>query len=262
MPLFPPEKVLIARRFGCRASCYDDVTPVQTRLWQSLAETIDPHVFPREPANILELGCGTGALTSWLCCRYPMAQITAVDLAPEMAAATREKCPRVQVIVADAEAYVEQHQEPFDLICSSATAQWFARPGETLLRCRKLLRPGGLLAIGTFGDATFRELRESFAVVEPASCRVLQPPPAAYWRSLFQDADVEEALAVLTFPGVREFLASVKMAGANAVPSAHSHPLRRPVYEAMLHEYQQRFAVPGGIAATYHLITLRVEAAS
>jgi malonyl-CoA O-methyltransferase len=263
MPPAHPDKALVATRFSNRATTYDDVTPVQTQLRQALAAQIGSHAFSQNPVDILELGCGTGSLTQWLHRTHPEARITALDLAPDMVAAAKRRCPGVQAVVADAEEYVQQAQGPWDLICSSATVQWFSQPGETLQRCRKLLRPGGLLAISTFGDATFHELRDAFAAVEPDGGRVLPLPSTSSWRTLFPDADMQESFIVQTFPDVRAFLASVQLAGANSASKGSTRPLRRSVYAAMLREYESRFAAPsGGITATYHLITFCVGAAS
>lgn len=253
----PPDKSLIARRFGSHAASYDDVTPVQAELWRNLACRIASHRAKENTYRILELGCGTGALTTWLSHQYPDAEVTAVDLAPEMAVMTAQRCPSARITVADAEEYVKLNPGPYDLICSSAAVQWFARPRETLQKCQSLLRPGGLLAVATFGPDTFHELRASFAAVETGIDRVLQPPSAAQWLSIFPKADMQEAKVVQNFPDVRAFLASIQQAGANAAPSGPSRPLRRSVYHAMLREYSSRFAAPdGGITATYHLITL------
>ena len=261
VPPQPPDKSLIARRFGSHAASYDDVTPVQAGLWQNLASRIAAHRNQENTHRILELGCGTGALTAWLHLHYPETEVTAVDLAPEMAAMTAQRCPAARITVADAEEYVEQNPGPYDLICSSAAVQWFAQPRETLQKCRNLLQPGGLLAVATFGPDTFHELRSSFAAVETGIDRVLQPPSAAQWLSIFPEADMQESKVVLHFPDVRTFLASVQQAGANAAPSGPPHPLRRSVYQAMLREYTSRFAAPdGGITATYHLITLCLRA--
>jgi len=237
------------------------VTPVQSRLWRSLASRIAAQRNPGNTRRILELGCGTGALTAWLSHHFPEAEITAVDLAPEMAALAAQRCPAAQITVADAEAYVELHPGPYDLICSSAAVQWFAQPRTTLQKCQSLLRQDGLLAVATFGPDTFHELRAAFAAVEPGVDRILQPPSAAQWRDLFPEADLQESWVVQNFPSVRAFLASVQQAGANAAPASPSRHLRRPVYHAMLREYASRFPAPdGGITATYHLISLVVPA--
>lgn len=257
VPSQPPDKSLIARRFGSHAASYDNVTPVQTELWQNLACRIATQRSRENTHRILELGCGTGALTGWLSHQYPDAEITALDIAPEMAAMTAQRCPAARITVADAEEYVEHSSGRYDLICSSAAVQWFAKPRETLQKCRNLLCPGGLLAVATFGPDTFHELRASFAAVETGTDRILQPPSATQWLSIFPNADVQESKIVLNFPDVRTFLASVQQAGANAAPSGPPHQLRGSVYQAMLREYSSRFAAPdGGITATYHLIML------
>ncbi|WP_239795805.1 methyltransferase domain-containing protein [Candidatus Nitrotoga arctica] len=156
------DKKLIASRFGSRVNSYDVATPIQQRMAQALIERVRKHFLAGEPKRILELGCGTGRLTRKIIEIFPNAKITAVDISSQMVDAVRANCPNVDVILADAEDYICDLSEPFELIISNATVQWFENIEETLGHAYRLLANECLLAIATFGEHTFLELRESF----------------------------------------------------------------------------------------------------
>ncbi|MBW7475148.1 malonyl-ACP O-methyltransferase BioC [Paenibacillus oenotherae] len=188
----------IQRQFNRSAdSSYDAHANVQRLMAESLAAHVLKLSAGRSPAitGILEIGCGTGALTAKLLAAFPAASITAVDVAPAMlqaaqrrisasgasspAASARSAHPpevapphqgtpppssRVDWIAADIETWAAQAVPgSFDLIVSNACLQWLIHPQETIRSLRRLLRPQGLLACTTFGPDTFHELHEAFA---------------------------------------------------------------------------------------------------
>ena len=76
------DKSLIQRHFGENAATYDAVTPVQQSMGRELVGAVGDRWRGDDPKRILELGCGTGALTHTLTARFPTAHIVAIDLAP------------------------------------------------------------------------------------------------------------------------------------------------------------------------------------
>ena len=57
----------------------------------------------RRPQTILELGAGTGAVTSMILRRmHPDSRLFSVEIDPEMAAIVEQRCPRATVLRADA----------------------------------------------------------------------------------------------------------------------------------------------------------------
>ena len=255
------DKELIARRFDRQAEVYESVTPVQSMMADHLM-TLISKTYPNtdEPLSLLDLGCGPGRVARRFAQAYPQSEITGIDVAQGMIEKARDIVPTGLFVVGDAEEYLDHCDETFDVIASNAALQWFEHPIETLRRCLAQLKPGGLLAIATFGDGTFRELRESFDAAycelkrEPAE-HVHHMPTVDYWRSAMPELVVEDTVHTLTFSTVREFLRSVQRAGATHSPSDQS-TLTRSLYRAMADHYRQQFAVAGGVTASYHVLYL------
>lgn len=258
------DKRLVALRFSRHAADYDVVTPVQQGMGEALLTAAIHRLAGRSPERILELGCGTGGLTRLIFEQFPAASIRAVDLAEAMAACVRLRGIPAEVIVADAEEHVHRDGGSYGLVLSNATLQWFSDPAGTARRCLDLLEPGGVLALSTFADRTFFELRESFerAYAEeglPGRSHVLPLPSVADWRAWLPGAALTEREVVCHFASVRGFLESVRGAGA-ALSVADRRPIPRRVLGRMICLYEERFGrTVGGdkrITATYHTLSI------
>ena len=85
----------IKEHFEAEAAEYTTVIrrliPYYEQMLSALTDTLP---FPSDlPLSILDLGCGTGAVSLALLERYPHAQITLLDLSPQMLAIARKKIP-------------------------------------------------------------------------------------------------------------------------------------------------------------------------
>lgn len=258
------DKGLLAKRFGMRAATYEAATPVQGRLAHALLRDISNRVSGRRIDRIVELGCGTGRLTRLLRQRFPQAHIVGVELAPNMIARARVHCPGATFVRADAETYVHQLTPGIDVIVSNATVQWFEHPVATLRAYRALLARNGCLALTTFGEQTFRELRRAMVMAygreraQAVQRHLLSMAPVAFWRETFPDAAVSEELWCDHHANVRAFLRSLQRAGVTYA-GAERRFLPAPVLRRILECYPG--AEPGagpssGITATYHVIRL------
>ena len=120
------------------------------RLWRLLAE-----VLPSPPARVLDIGCGTGALS------LAMAQaghdVTAIDPDPtaiELAERSAHHAGPVQLAYhrSDVAAFVAD-EAGFDVVVASRTLHHVREPAAALERVRRWLRPGGqLVCIDFFHD--------------------------------------------------------------------------------------------------------------
>jgi trans-aconitate methyltransferase len=90
-----------------------------------------------EGLDILDLGCGDGALTQKI--RGARARVVGVDGSPDMVAATRAL--GIQAEVADGHAL--PFDNAFDVVFSNAALHWMTRPDEVLHSVVRALRPGG-----------------------------------------------------------------------------------------------------------------------
>ncbi|MWC30094.1 methyltransferase domain-containing protein [Paenibacillus sp. MMS18-CY102] len=234
---------------------YDANAKVQPLMAADLLKSILAHrpltsvEWNGSPLQVLEIGCGTGALTLQLAQHLPPASlITAVDLAPSMLEAAHSKlnacCPhtldRVQFVEADAEqeqlpailqtqmptivggsAYeAKPTLPPFQLIASNACFQWFQRPADTLRAFRQLLATNGMLAFTTFGPDTMRELHASFQEAYALAGR-----PYRHHGLTFRS--IGQWTALLEEAGFRILQASAhEQAEIHATPAAFLHAIK------------------------------------
>jgi tRNA (cmo5U34)-methyltransferase len=110
--------------------------------------------LPEHAERILELGCGTGALTALLVRHYPNSEIIASDGSPEMIEQARKRLgswavPHKQVTFA--QSLFEEMDLPehgYDLITSNMSLHHVAEKGPLYARVQAALRPGCLLVLG------------------------------------------------------------------------------------------------------------------
>jgi malonyl-CoA O-methyltransferase len=239
------DKERIRHAFERAAATYDAHASVQGRLALAVADRIAD-----APATILELGCGTGTLTAHLRARFPDARIVAIDFAPAMAERTRALVPDAEVRVADIERL--ELAERFELTVSSATIQWLAEPARTLAT---LVGASDRVLLGTFGPRTFWELDAVFTELD--ADRGFPLRSAAEWAKLLEEAgavavDTASEEQVVEYASCAAFLQSLRAVGAT---SGAPRQQREVVAEAM-RRYDSRFAVPGGVTATYELVVV------
>lgn len=261
------DKAGVARRFGHAAATYDHYARVQRRMAQRVAAQA-ARLQPA-PASVLELGCGTGALTALLLATFPAARVTAVDLAPAMLRHARERLDgavesgRARLVPGDAET-LPFEPGAYDLVVSNAALQWFAAPKATLEALARALRPGGWMVHATFGPGTFAELHAAFAEVErerglPPRPHGIALPSASDWALALKGAGLagvrcREEEVQAAYAGCRELLRAIKRTGASySPPEARADPALLLEVER---RYDRRCRRAGGVYATYRVLYL------
>jgi trans-aconitate 2-methyltransferase len=101
-------------------------------------------VRPRPGMRVVDLGCGTGALTEHLHRTLAAAETIGIDNSPSMLAKAPQS-PGLRFELGDIGEYEPAH--PVDLVFSNAALHWVPHHDELLPRLRAALRPGGQLAV-------------------------------------------------------------------------------------------------------------------
>ena len=109
-------------------------------------------VCAEHPRTVVDLGCGTGSLTTLLADRWPSARVTGIDSSPEMlAAADRHRVPgRIEFAAGDVRTWCPDGD--VDVLVTNAVLHWVPDHGPLLGRWGALLARGGWLACQVPGN--------------------------------------------------------------------------------------------------------------
>lgn len=121
---------------------------------------------PQRGERILDVGCGTGHLTSRISDRG--AFVTGIDNSVEMIDSARSTYPQVDFRIADASDF--SFPEPFDGIFSNAALHWVKRAEEAVVCMSRALRAGGRLVVEFGGHGNVRRI---YTALEDAIGEVL-----------------------------------------------------------------------------------------
>ncbi len=228
------DKKLVASRFAASASTYDSAAIVQRSMAERLWSLVEPHVSD-SAGSLLEIGYGTGLLTSLYRDLFSGKKVTLWDLAPQKVEIDAE------IVEGDAETMIRDvADETFDVILSAATVQWFNNLPRFVAAAASKLKPGGLMALSTFGPLNMTEIStltgmplryytlDELKGMAPGFCAVLA---------------AEEEKEVIDFDSPREVMMHLRSTGVNA--------LRRVDvgYASMATDYPR---VNGKCRVTYH----------
>ncbi|MBI2354889.1 MAG: methyltransferase domain-containing protein [Deltaproteobacteria bacterium] len=258
----------VGRAFHRHSGEYDRHASVQKRVVARLEGLVAAH-GQQDPARLLDIGCGTGAMLSALAGRYPEASLCGLDLAFNMARHTAQSLGgKAMLVNGDAE-LLPFRDGAFDLVVSASTFQWVERLDACFGECRRVLNSGGLLCVAFFGGRTLWELQESYR--EAVALRFGADDARRERMHRFRDvAEVRRALSglgcnqlVITtetemeyHADVPDLLRSIKAIGAaTAARSDTAGGLGwRRVLTDMAAIYRERFMEGGMIPATYEVI--------
>lgn len=241
----------IAARFGSAAQSYDSHAEVQRHAADALAANL-PDVAPKRG---LEIGCGTGYLSSALLARWPEASWLFSDISADMLSHCRNRLGDSTADFATLDAEQIALDQRFDLIASSLAFQWFEQPARTLAKLFEHLAPGGQLHIATLGAGSFAEWRDCHEVLglpcgtpnyaDADSLRAFAPNNAV--------ASLREEDYVIEYGSGRDFLRALKGIGAG-LPDRGYRGLSAGEMRKVLREFDSR-----GDRITYHLLYLTLE---
>lgn len=212
------------KRFERSHESYSRHAQAQSAIARRLASMIASDFKGDEVTRMLEVGCGSGELSRALGEMICIEQATYVDLyqCRPFGVAKEERC-----VVADAEIYVEElAADTFDLICSSSAMQWFSDTRRFLQNCRRLLAPGGVVALSTFAKGNLAELD---AVRDSSIGYLTEQQLAEMSSEIFPNVEVKSEKIRLHFPSPADAMRHLKFTGvtASAAKSMSPKQLRR-----------------------------------
>jgi SAM-dependent methyltransferase len=125
-------------------------------VWQYGRDLLDL-LHPKKGEQIIDLGCGTGQLTSEAA--QSGASMIGIDKSPEMIASARRNFPTLRFEVADICALPYANQ--FDAAVSNATLHWVHDQRSAIASIAKSLKRGGRFVFEMGGHANLRQVLDA-----------------------------------------------------------------------------------------------------
>ncbi|MDE6380081.1 MAG: DUF452 family protein, partial [Muribaculaceae bacterium] len=211
-----PDTKAIGDGFSRAGMTYGDHAVVQKEICEKIGEILESHFAGkgRRVKSVLEIGVGSGLLTEvWRRMLKPETA-TYIDLTdmPVFGIAENERYLKV-----DAEKWLEETDERFDIILSASTIQWFVDPVGFIQEVKSHLSPGGIAVVSTFVKGNLHELD------------AVRPSPVIYRTaeeySRISGVEAVEWERTLTFPSSRAMMMHLRLTGVSPRRKATSAPL-------------------------------------
>lgn len=145
--------------FEQQAPRYDQHAVLEREVADRLLERVE--FQKREPARIMDLGCGSGYCASTLKRRYRKAEVVGVDFALPMCQLVARKSSfmrPLRVVCANVSS-LPFSSASVDLLVANLSLQWTADLPAMFNGLRRILKPGGLLLFSIPGTDSLKELK-------------------------------------------------------------------------------------------------------
>ncbi|MCM1490257.1 MAG: DUF452 family protein [Muribaculum sp.] len=204
-----PNPKHIGEGFANAKPTYKKYAIVQAEVCNRIGSILDEILESglNKTISLLEIGPGKGMLTEEWCKRIHPQKATYVDLYDMQ---LFDKAEEERYLIRDAETWLEETGDNFDVILSASAMQWFANPIKFIDAVWNHLNPGGIAILSTFIKGNLRELDS------------LRPSPIIYHTSEEYIEGVYKATgevytqqwtSILEFDSPRELLLHLKNTG-------------------------------------------------
>ncbi len=239
------DEIGIKRRFGKSAKTYDNYAEIQNQV----ALTLNKQINKSAPENILEIGCGTGLLSTEIVKKYPDANFTFTDNSKAMLGTAEQKLckqfPKQKAqftfeILNPEKGMGPQHQEKYDLIISSMAIHWFNDILNSLKSIQSALTQTGTFHYSTIGPDCFKEWRETLKALQFDNG--LRIPPEL-------PGIIKNETISVPYGSAKDFLKGLKLTGAHS-PKPGYIPLTSPQLKLAMNKLEETH----NAALSWHII--------
>lgn len=197
----------------------------------------------------LEIGCGTGLLTSELSTIATISPLYINDLVEDLCSKTAatHHIPYEHILAGD----IETIPLPtgFDLIISSSTFQWLSSPEALFARLGNSLVEGGMLAFSSFSCDNLKEIK---SITGKGLQYQSHQETLDTLSHSFEVLHYEENTHTLHFQHPIDVLKHLKSTGVNALPSTNRWTAQK--IATFTEKYEEYYVPTKGYTLTYHPI--------
>jgi len=255
----------------------DQWTPEQYERFRAERERPARDLFdlvePLTGGQAVDLGCGTGRLTTLLAAETGAAAVVGIDSSPSMLAeAAAHEGPHVRFEHGDLAAWGDP-ADPVDLVAANASLQWVPDHPAVLARWTAALRPGGQLAVQmpsnadhashlvaaeVAAEARFAPAFHACGGPPPAPVTENVLPPEAYAELLWDLGYTEQHVRLQVYGPVLSSTADVVEWMKGTSLTRFERLLPTPTYAAFVSRYRERLVEVLGAHRPYYFAFKRI----
>ena len=259
----------IRHAFGRAADTYAGAAGLQREVEGWLLESL-MYLDDTVPDTVLDLGSGLGHASVAMRQRWPKARIVALDMALPMLQRIDPRAgtglagglglrPGINRVCGDAAA-LPLADGTVDVLFSNLCLQWVEDLQAALAGFRRVLRPGGLLLLSTFGHDTLQELRAAFAEADEAPHVSPFVTIADFGDALmhagFRDPVIDRDMLVRGYDDVPALMRELRAIGAtNALAGRRRTLTGRARFARAASAYEPLRTAEGKLPASWEVIT-------
>lgn len=246
------DKDLIRERFEANFSEYNRLALVQQHICTELADDLTKVCAAETVRSALEIGVGTGFLTSRLTAAYPAAHWYLNDIAEGARAFVEPFTNGLQSTLLWNDAETLEFPARLDLVASASTMQWFDDVPRFIARAAEATLNGGYIALSSFGVENFKEIAATTGEGLQYYTRAeLEHMLACNGYSVLSSRDYIKSLL---FDSPLDVLHHIKATGVNSIRKA---PWTRGRLTRFELDYRERFSIADSrVTLTYHPIII------
>ena len=261
---FEIDKRAMRNAFSKAATQYDAAAVLQREVCTRMLEKLD--LVKIKPANILDIGSGTGWGTRQLGERFKEADIVALDIAIGMLQAARGtsswwqklfEATQQHFLCADTEA-LPLASRCMDMVWSNLAVQWCNDLPATFVEINCAIKNDGLLMFSTFGPDTLKELHIAFDGVDGynhvnrfADMHDIGDMLVA---AGFADPVMEMEKITLTYSDVKAVMRDLKTIGAHNATVGRASGMMGKAKWARIAQNYETLRRDGRLPATFEVI--------
>ena len=239
------DKSRIQQAFQKALNSYDEHALIQQKMNIKLMTHLQDYLPNGSLDSVLELGCGSGMLSTLLQKQISANYWLFNDLCDVRTKLAKKLPQAFDFYCGDAEHFPLSQQ--FNLIASASAVQWFHQPDAFIPHCKTGLKTNGLLAVATFGEDNLKEVRHITNIG-------LNYPTLSQWQNwLEQDFELlwcDDVNVILEFDTPLDVLKHLKYTGVTATNQKN---WTRKNLNKFIDDYLQAFSLPSGkVGLTYH----------
>ncbi|MCK5829612.1 MAG: malonyl-ACP O-methyltransferase BioC [Methylococcales bacterium] len=250
------DKRKVRQSFSSAAKTYDGLATLQRKVGVELSNNSALNESCVDKI-VLDIGCGTGFFTQKIQSKLTPRQTIAIDIALPMVQVAKTKLKQMDAICADAE-YLPFMDKSVDKIVSNLALQWSEKLFNVFTGFNRVLKQDGSMFFSTFGPATLRELKQSWAEVDNYThvndFYSVDELIIFLQKTEFKNIKIETKYYQSTYPTVIELMRELKGIGAHNVLSGRNRKMTSKTQMQNMLDAYEKHRINRLIPATYEII--------